>query len=163
MKTNPLNDMRVKKVGDKSGDKVKKPFNKKKYREQKYSLKYKVKQYEEKRNTAIKRSFYKSTKSEKGCAQSNPDQESKKGLSNQKQGYSWNEQWKYKAEQRRLEKEDKIKAMKEREEAIKKYQKKRIEINKKMTKKTKWGQPALHTRMEVLHERLVEKLKRNEL
>lgn len=56
-----------------------------------------------------------------------------------------------------------MKAIKEKKEAMKKYIKKRMEINRKMTKKNKWGQPALHARIEVLHERILGKIKRNEI
>ncbi|XP_018576584.1 thyroid transcription factor 1-associated protein 26 homolog [Anoplophora glabripennis] len=166
--------------GENDSKTVKKPFDKKKYRLQKYSNKYQIQQWEDKRKKAVLRIYYKTLKED----QSNPtnlvheDSTSKTDDVN-KEGSSSNlhpvvtdvspENFKGKRtkpfrkahqefqrirEEKERERELLLQRKKEKEEAMQKYKKKKIEKFKKLNKKTKKGQPIMKDRMEMLLEKI---------
>lgn len=63
-----------------------------------------------------------------------------------------------KQSEKEKKKEAKELARKEREEALKKYKKKKNEHYRLLAKKTKWGQPVMKNRVQILLEKLQEQM-----
>ncbi|XP_078052089.1 uncharacterized protein LOC144478216 [Augochlora pura] len=144
---------------DESQVNTKKPFDKRKYRTQKYSNKYKINQWEERRKKAILRNYYKEL-------DKSQHQDPKISLKTSDHNEN-NQQPKkvsvfHKAKQEFLRKKDEkrkkieeIKRIKaERDEALNKYKQKRTQTYKKLSKKTKKGQPVMKDRLEILLDKI---------
>ncbi|XP_011498395.1 PREDICTED: thyroid transcription factor 1-associated protein 26 homolog [Ceratosolen solmsi marchali] len=138
----------------------KKPFNKKKYREQKYSNKFKVNQWEEKRRKIVLKEFMKDLKNDKDNKidfsiknfKNKLDKESCK--INRKSKPTWFSIRQDILEKQQKKKEEILKAKQEREEALKQYKQKRMNTYKQLSKKTKKGQPVMSGRIELLLEKI---------
>ena len=57
--------------------------------------------------------------------------------------------------------EELLRIKNEREEAIKKYREKKMEVYKKLSKKTKKGQPIMRERMQLLFEKIQQSMQNN--
>ncbi|XP_050575545.1 thyroid transcription factor 1-associated protein 26 [Bombus affinis] len=142
----------------------KKPFNKKKYRLQKYSNKYKVNQWEQRRKKAVLRGFYR---------QIGKDQQQNL----KKFAYEVNDQYGHEKQQKRIsafhkarqefldkkneerkQEEEAFQVRAEREEALKKYKEKRMQTYKQLSRKTKKGQPVMNVRLEMLLEKIQQQV-----
>ena len=142
----------------------KKPFNKKKYRLQKYSNKYKVNQWEQRRKKAVLRGFYK---------QIGKDQQQNL----KKFAYEANDQYGHEKQQKRIsafhkarqefldkkneerkQEEEAFQVRAEREEALKKYKEKRMQTYKQLSRKTRKGQPVMNVRLEMLLEKIQQQV-----
>ncbi|KAL0272836.1 UNVERIFIED_CONTAM: hypothetical protein PYX00_005660 [Menopon gallinae] len=130
----------------------KKPFNKKKWREQKYSIKAKVKRWEEKRRKNMTMKYHRELK-KSGINLENLKRDNKmeKGMSPMKKA-----QLKYQAiqeaKQKKREEMERVKS--EREQAIKAYKEKKAAKFRKLSQKTSKGQPVMRGRMELLLEKI---------
>lgn len=158
---------------------TKKPFDKKKWRLQKYSKKYKLEQWEEKRKKAVLKEYYQQVKDDakidvqKIYEQYDSDEEK---VSNPKKNYVQHPDYvppenvspkkvkstkkKVQLELERLKqekqakKEELLKKKQEREEALKLYKENKMKKQKKLNKKTKKGQPVMKGRIEMLLEKI---------
>lgn len=157
----------------------KKPFDKKKYRLQKYSKKYKVQQWEERRKKAVMREYYREIKDDTpkqtynaferisegmddeieekndndtnaGIAERQFDQNVKK----KKHFRKPHEQFQIVREEKQLKQQNFLKNKAERDEAKRKALKERAERSRKLSRKTKRGQPIMKYRMEMLLEKI---------
>nr|XP_023019424.1 rRNA-processing protein FYV7 [Leptinotarsa decemlineata] len=171
---------------------TKKPFDKKKYRLKKYSKKYKLDQWEERRKAAISREYYKQIKNdgpaidvskiyndprnrdsddehrvleenennlnagiveEESPFVENPPRRKLKPFERAQQEFQRLKDEK----QRKVEEFLRKKA--EKEAALKKYRKEKAEKFKKLSRRTKKGQPIMNDRMEMLLEKIQNSLK----
>ncbi|KAL0113457.1 hypothetical protein PUN28_012544 [Cardiocondyla obscurior] len=140
----------------------KKEFDKKKYRLQKYSNKYKVTQWEERRKKAVLRRFYKELKKDQqnstetlnlNCTSENgekPNELKKKGYA----FFKAKREYRRKQEEEKKKREDAIRIKLEQEEAQKKYKEKKMRNFKVLSKKTRKGQPVMKGRIEMLLEKI---------
>ena len=146
--------------------KVKKPFNKKVWRDKKYGHSHKVDQWKEKHKIAAKMKLKRVMKKEqkdnpnfvplqqKKFSHLNGDHKLKpNSLSKAK------DQFKKKMSQKELKKEEFIKNQKEKEEAMKKYKEKKAARLKVLNAKTKRGQPKMGGRIELLLAQIEEQCK----
>ncbi|XP_043269457.1 thyroid transcription factor 1-associated protein 26 homolog isoform X2 [Venturia canescens] len=140
----------------------KKPFDKKKYRLQKYSNKYKVDQWEDRRKKAVLRNFYKDLRKEQGTIPDTlkllkkPEDGSVENSSVKKKSpfFAAKEEFRKKKAEKQAKKELLLKSKEERAEALNKYKEKKKETYKKLSKKTKKGQPVMKDRLEMLLEKI---------
>ncbi|XP_033326937.1 uncharacterized protein LOC117220774 [Megalopta genalis] len=138
---------------------ARKPFDKKKYRAQKYSNKYKINQWEERRKKAILRNYYKDLdKSQRQdpkfslkTANQNEDNQPTKKVS---AFYKAKQEYLRKKDEKRKRIEEIVRTKAERQEALNKYKQKRTQTYKKLSKKTKKGQPVMKDRLEMLLEKI---------
>ncbi|KAH0954519.1 hypothetical protein HN011_000247 [Eciton burchellii] len=144
---------------NKAGEKT---FDKKKYRLQKYSNKYKVNQWEERNKKAALREFYKDLKKEnfnqrplnsEGTSKNEVTDE----VTSKRKDYAFYKakqeyQYRLNEKKKRIEKAAQVKA--EREEALKKYKEKKTRNSKILSMKTKKGQPLMKGRIELLLEKI---------
>lgn len=150
----------------KFSDKVKKPFDKKKYRLQKYSKKYKIEQWEEKQKKIALRQYHKQLKHETPgfdiqqiYAEANEEdieEESNepKISRGRKPFVKPHEEFLRIQDEKQKRKEEIARKKAEREEAVKASRKKKAERSKKLGKKTKRGQPVMKERIELLLEKI---------
>lgn len=154
--------------------KTKKPFDKKKWRLQKYSKKYKLEQWEEKRKKAVLHEYYKQIKDDqpsmnvediyKNYQEENEnnlnsninsprsiDDEGGTSTSTKRKSFKKHERI---ADDKKKRKEELERKRAERAEALKVYKKNKLEKFKKLNKKTKKGQPVMKYRMEMLLEQI---------
>jgi len=136
----------------------KKPFDKKKWRENKYSHKAKVDKFKDKRNQGIQNKYFRMLK-KSGSANAAALGEKKKSKESGGDKPSFKttklefQQRKKKAE--RMEKAaEKKRQHEERVEALKIYKQKKEEKFKVLSRKTKRGQPVMAARMEMLLEKI---------
>ncbi|XP_011299699.1 thyroid transcription factor 1-associated protein 26 homolog [Fopius arisanus] len=149
---------------EKDESRIKKPFDKKTYRLKKYSNKYKVEQWEDRRKKAVLRGFYKDLERENKNAPSkpslissdNPHEENKEKQPKKKRNafHSAKLEFQRKLDEKKQRKEEIMRAKAEREEALQKYKQKRMENYKKLSKKTRKGQPVMKDRLEMLLEKI---------
>ncbi|KAL6428385.1 hypothetical protein ACFW04_008578 [Cataglyphis niger] len=163
---NIKNNRSVEKEEHENGKREKK-FDKKKYRLQKYSNKYKINQWEEKRKKAVLRGYYKELKKDQqnsSQTSSNLNHASKNAndISNSKNKsyafYKAKREYKRKQEEKKKRIEEAIRAKMEREEALRKYKQKKLHNFKVLSKKTKKGQPVMKGRIEMLLEKIQQSL-----
>ena len=139
-----------------SADKpTKKPFDKKKWRENKYSHKVKLEKWTENRNKAMQRKYFRMLKKEtlgNGANAVPLGQKStpKKSFKKTKEEF---EKRKKQAE-RKQRIEEKQKRFKEKQEAIKLYKQEKNKKYKILSKKNKHGQPSMAGRMQLLYEKI---------
>ena len=143
--------------------KVKKPFNKKVWRDKKYNHGHKVEQWREKHKVAVKMRYKRMLKKEQ---KKNPDikpentAESNKNISNvpkHKTAFSKaRQQFNEKELNKKKKKEEFIKKQSEKEEAMKKYKEKKAARLKVLNSKTRRGQPVMAGRMELLLAKIQE-------
>ena len=146
-----------------AGGKVKKPFNKKIWRDKKYNHGHKVEQWREKHKVAVKMRYKRMLKKEQ---KKNPDfkpgniTKPDKAISNvpkHKSAFSKaRQQFNEKELNKKKKKEEFIKKQSEKEEAIKKYKEKKTARLKVLNSKTKRGQPVMAGRMELLLAKIQE-------
>lgn len=167
---------------------TKKPFDKKTYRLKKYSKKYKIDQWEQKRKRTVLNEYYKqikndNTKSDVQKIYEQYDEEEKEGSSsiqeendnenNLNEDLSKNERQKtnrkkvfrksheefQRVREENARKMEEIEKKKaERAEIIKQQKLKRLERNKLLNQKTRKGQPIMKHRMEMLLEQIQRSL-----
>ena len=138
-----------------SGKPTKKPFDKKKWRENKYSHKVKLEKWTENRNKAVQRKYFRMLKKETfgnganavplGAKSTTP-----KSFKKTKEDF---EKRKKQAE-RKQRSEEKQKRFKEKQEAIKAYKQEKHRKYKILSKKNKHGQPSMAGRMQLLYEKI---------
>ena len=143
--------------------KVKKPFNKKVWRDKKYNHGHKVEQWREKHKVAVKMRYKRMLKKEQ---KKNPDfkpentANSNKNISNvpkHKTAFSKaRQQFNEKELNKKKKKEEFIKKQSEKEEAMKKYKEKKAARLKVLNSKTRRGQPVMAGRMELLLAKIQE-------
>lgn len=164
-----------KKLGEqpKEGRVEKRPFDKKKWRLQKYSKKYKLEQFEERRKKSVLHEYYQQLRHErpktdvKKIYEQYDESDDERGPRNYVQhpdydpkGPKRSTRTKVRLEMERIKKEKEAKKeeaekrKQEQDEAMKKYRAKKIEKNKKLNKKTKRGQPVMKGRIEMLLEKI---------
>ena len=134
---------------------TKKPFDKKKWRENKYSHKVKLEKWTDNRNKAIQRKYFRMLKKEnvgKG-ANAIPLGQKEVPKASYKKTKEEFEKRKKQAENKQ-KREDKEKKYKERQEAIKLYKQEKAKKYKILSKKNKNGQPSMAGRMELLYEKI---------
>lgn len=162
----------------------KKPFDKKLFRLKKYSKKYKLQQWEEKRKKSLLREYQRSVKNTNepkldvakiyedhdraesktkldGDNESDVNAEYKKleKVKNKKPFLKPHERYQQIKEEKQKKLEEITRKKIEREEARKRAQKERMERNKKLNQKTKKGQPIMKYRIEMLLEKIEKSLK----
>ncbi|EFX88179.1 hypothetical protein DAPPUDRAFT_221383 [Daphnia pulex] len=146
--------------------KGKRNFNKKKWRETQYSHKERVSEWESKRKEAVKRKYRKMLKKDESTSSVQTTYQLYNAEEGNVNGYSEPPRQRLSEFQRakleyeriqglkeeaRLEREQKIK---EREIAIMKSKQMRLERIKKLTQKTKKGQPVMKGRIEILLQKI---------
>ncbi|KAJ8978810.1 hypothetical protein NQ317_018900 [Molorchus minor] len=183
-----------------SAKQEKRPFDKKKYRLKKYSKKFKLQQWEQKREKAVLRGYYKSIKEDEpkfdvesiykeaeegeddtSNANDKINEENENNLnesinkeaagsedesvpssSKRKKGKAFKKAYqefeRIKGEKNK-KKEEFLRKKAEKEEALKVYKKNKLEKFKKLSRKTKKGQPIMKERMELLLEKIQNSLK----
>ncbi|XP_016921801.1 thyroid transcription factor 1-associated protein 26 homolog isoform X1 [Apis cerana] len=146
-------------------DNEKKPFNKKQYRLKKYSNKYKINQWEERRKKAALRGFYKQIDKDqqqnvkKSFASKVDDQkEHETQPKNLNAFHKAKQEFLRKQNEKRKQKEEALRVKTEREEALKNYKERRMQTYKKLSKKTKKGQPVMKDRLEMLLEKIQQQV-----
>ncbi|KAG7204408.1 hypothetical protein KM043_004850 [Ampulex compressa] len=149
--------------GGKEGQ-TKKPFDKKRYRLQKYSNKYKINQWEERRKKATIRNFYKELQKEQrdtngqkiSALTANKHEEAKNASPKPKVSAfrKAKEEYLRKKDEKRKKIAEALRTKAEREEALKKYKQKKMQTFKALNKKTKKGQPVMKDRLEMLLEKI---------
>ncbi|XP_015121298.1 thyroid transcription factor 1-associated protein 26 homolog [Diachasma alloeum] len=149
---------------DANEQKTKKPFDKKAYRLKKYSNKYKVEQWEDRRKKAVLRGFYKDLERDNKNASpkpllipsDNPEEENKETQPKKKRNafHSAKLEFQRKQEEKKQKEAEMLRVKAEREEALQKYKQKRMENYKKLSKKTRRGQPVMKDRLEMLLEKI---------
>ncbi|KZC14356.1 PREDICTED: thyroid transcription factor 1-associated protein 26 homolog [Dufourea novaeangliae] len=163
---NDSNGQQSKDGNEKNRNNEKKPFDKKKYRTQKYSNKYKINQWEERRKKAILRDYYKELDksqrdSKKPLSLKDGDQDKNDKQMQVKKISAFHKAKKEflrKKDEKRERKEEAMRVKSEREEALKKYKQKRMQTYKKLSKKTKKGQPVMKDRLEMLLEKIQQQI-----
>ncbi|XP_029668028.1 thyroid transcription factor 1-associated protein 26 homolog [Formica exsecta] len=162
-----IKNKRLAEKGDHENEKSEKKFDKKRYRLQKYSNKYKINQWEEKRKKAVLRGYYKELqKDQQNSSQksSNLNHASKNTneISNSRNKsyafYKAKREYKRKQEEKKKRVEEAIRVKTEREEALRKYKQKKLHNFKVLSKKTKKGQPVMKGRIEMLLEKIQQSL-----
>ncbi|KYQ54034.1 Thyroid transcription factor 1-associated protein 26 like protein [Trachymyrmex zeteki] len=139
-----------------------KKFDKKKYRLQKYSNKYKINQWEERRKKAVLREYYKELKKDQqnsAGTSSNLSNTSKNANETSKLKksnifFKTKREYQRKQEEKKNRLENTIRIKEEREEALRKYREKKLQNFKVLSKKTKKGQPVMKGRIEMLLEKI---------
>ncbi|KAK2581097.1 hypothetical protein KPH14_007921 [Odynerus spinipes] len=140
----------------------KKIFDKKQYRLKTYSNKYKVDQWQERRKRAVLRDYYKELQKDqsgkKKLSESKDDAKTENETSGAKKKPSFfditRKEYERKKEEKKRKKEEILRVKTEREEALRKYKEKKIKTYKKLSKKTKKGQPVMKDRIELLLEKI---------
>ena len=135
--------------------KNKKPFDKKKWRENKYSHKAKLEKWTENRNKAMQRKYFRMLKKDnfgRGANSIPLGQKTtpKKSFNKTKEEF---EKRKKQAEKKQRQ-EEKQKRYKEKQEAIQLYRQEKHRKFKILSKKNKHGQPSMAGRMELLYEKI---------
>lgn len=168
---------------DETVEKPKKPFDKKQWRLQKYSNKYKVEEWENRRKKFMERRYNKELKKqqqqpsfdvrkiyeevdeEEGntveAEETKEEREEPDVANKRKRGMSYAErieQLKEDKEKRRIEMEKK---REERKAALEAYKRKKKEKNRILSKKTKRGQPIMKGRLELLLQQIEESVAKN--
>lgn len=167
----------------KNDDKIaKKPFNKKKWRLQRYSKKYKLQQWEEKKKKVVLREYYKIKKDDAPVnfdvqkiyeeADRVDEIENENNLNCEVTDYTPNvdqqgpppkmkkyhrnpyDEYQYSKEEKRKRREEIRKRKEERDKALQKYKEEKTQKFKKLNKKTKKGQPVMKYRMQMLLEQI---------
>ncbi|XP_012255821.2 rRNA-processing protein FYV7 [Athalia rosae] len=146
---------------------TKKPFDKKTYRLKKYSNKYKVDQWEDRRKKAVLRRYYKDVKKEQKHAAQNSELSKKESESGEGKSsisedpqfkgnafYAAKQEYRKKKEEKMKKKEEIQRRKEEKIEALKKYKEAKALKYKKLSKKTKKGQPVMKDRLEMLLEKI---------
>ncbi|XP_076231497.1 uncharacterized protein LOC143177469 [Calliopsis andreniformis] len=165
---NVSNRKQVNRTEAKNQDNEVKTFNKKKYRLQKYSNKYKLNQWEERRKKAILRDFHKELDKNQ-CRQNLKKPLSLKNINENKNNkevqphksnafHKAKQELLHKKEEQKRQKEEALRIKLEREEALKKYKEKKMQTFKKLSKKTKKGQPVMKDRLEILLEKIQQQV-----
>ncbi|XP_059482204.1 thyroid transcription factor 1-associated protein 26 [Neocloeon triangulifer] len=157
----------------------KKGFDKKKWRERKFSHKFKVQQFEERRKKKVMRNYYKELKHIQGKPLLDPaaitsDSDEAKNVSSEQQNQhsqkmppsgkvSTSQRVRQEFERIRQQKEDKKKELEmkkaEKEQKLLEYKAKKAERFRKLSKKTKKGQPVMKDRLEMLLEKIQKQCK----
>ena len=149
---------------DSGTGRVKKPFNKKNWRDKKYNHGHKVEQWRDKHKIAVKMRYKRMLKKEqkKNPHNSQPEDAAKvsKGVasnSKPKSGFSKaRDEFTKKELSKEKKKEEFMRKQKEKAEAVKKYKEKKSVRLKVLNSKTKRGQPVMAGRMELLLAKIQE-------
>ncbi|XP_066590968.1 thyroid transcription factor 1-associated protein 26 homolog [Prorops nasuta] len=138
-------------------------LDKKAYRLKKYSNRFKVEQWKEKRKkAAIKELANDMQKSQPGSLPpSTVNLKSSKDRTRQPEGkqkynafFKAKQEFIRKKEEKRKKKEEALLNKTKKDEALKKYKEKKIQAFKKLSKKTKKGQPVMKDRLQMLYEKI---------
>ncbi|XP_043583478.1 thyroid transcription factor 1-associated protein 26 [Bombus pyrosoma] len=142
----------------------KKPFNKKNYRLQKYSNKYKVNQWEQRRKKAVLRGFYKEIGKDqqqnlkKFAFKANDQNDHEKRQRKMSTFHRAKQEFLDKRNEKRKQEEEASRVKAEREEALKRYKEKRMQTYKQLSRKTRKGQPVMNVRLEMLLEKIQQQM-----
>lgn len=161
-----LGEKRTLKDDTKNRKGEKKVFDKKKYRLKTYSNKYKVDQWQERRKRAVLRDYYKELQkehnSQKRLPVSKDDAKTENETSKIKKKPSFidvaKREYELRKEEKKRKKEEILRIKTEREEALRKYKEKKMQTYKKLSRKTKKGQPVMKDRMELLLDKIQQNL-----
>ena len=137
---------------------VKKPFDKRKWRENKYSHKAKVEKWTENRNKAMQRKYFRMLKKENATPGNgaNAMPLGQKGSSEKPSFKRTKEAFEKRQKQaeKKQKQDEKQARFRERQDAIKEYKQKKAERYKILSRKNKYGQPSMAGRMELLLEKI---------
>merc|ERR1711890_72514 len=133
--------------------KEKKPFDKKAWREKKYSNKVRVDEWQNKRKVYMQRKYHKMLKKE-GFQKVPPKCVKSDNANVTPMGTRTPLEDEEKIAEKKRNHEEIQRKNKERDEAMKKYKERKTEKFKKISAKTKRGQPVMAGRMELLLERI---------
>ena len=146
--------------------KVKKPFDKKKWRDKKYGHSHKVDEWREKQKLAGRLRFKRLMKKEQkkdpsfNTPLNSKDEKAESNRSEHKSSHlKAKEQFHKKVNSKEQKKQDFLKRQVEKNEAIKKYKEKKAERFKILNAKTKRGQPKMDGRIELLLAKIEEQCK----
>nr|XP_050861215.1 thyroid transcription factor 1-associated protein 26 homolog [Vespula vulgaris] len=131
-------------------------FDKRKHRLKKYSNRYKVDQWQERRKRAVLRGYYKEIPKDRCARQKGTEAkvETRSGnsdTSGPKKSPSFFDVARKEYERK---KEETLRVKAEREEALRKYKEKKMQACKKLSKRTKKGQPVMKDRIELLLQKI---------
>lgn len=131
-------------------------FDKKKHRLKKYSNKYKVDQWQERRKRAVLRGYYKEIPKDRCARQKGTEtkvetRSRENDTSGPKKSPSFFDVARKEYERK---KEETLRVKAEREEALRKYKEKKMQAYKKLSKRTKKGQPVMKDRIELLLQKI---------
>ena len=134
----------------------KKLFDKRKWRENKYSHKAKLDKWTENRNKGMQRRYFRMLKKEQPGKGANAIPLGEKNATTKPSYKKTKEEFEKRQRQaeRKQKQEEKQKRFKERQEAIKLYKEQKAERYKLLSRKTKYGQPSMAGRMQLLFERI---------
>lgn len=147
------------------GEKIK-VFNKKEWRRRRYSKKYKLEQWQERRQRAVVRSYYK----ELGKAKGQSSSEEQTHVSASSIGIHKDraprptayqkavEEYKHKQEEKAAKLKEAQKRREEKSQALARYHAKKTEVFRKLSMKTKKGQPVMKGRLEILLHKLQQNM-----
>ncbi|GFG35171.1 hypothetical protein Cfor_12747 [Coptotermes formosanus] len=137
-------------------------FNKKEWRRRKYSNKYKLEQWQERRRRAVLRSYYKEL--QKTAGQSSSREQTHVSMSStgvrkdraaRPTAYQKAvEEYKHKQEEKAAKLKEAQKRREERSQALARYRANKAEVFRKLSMKTKKGQPVMKGRLEILLHKL---------
>ncbi|XP_076622305.1 uncharacterized protein LOC143342380 [Colletes latitarsis] len=144
----------------------KKPFNKKNYRAQKYSNKYKIDQWQERRKKAILRDYYKEVdksrrqnlKKPVSLEDSNQNEKDKMQPKKVSPFHKAKKEFLRKKDDKRKKQEQMEHIKSEQKEALKKYKEKKMQTFRKLSMRTKKGQPVMKGRLELLLEKIQQQV-----
>ncbi|KAL2731457.1 thyroid transcription factor 1-associated protein 26 [Vespula squamosa] len=130
-------------------------FDKKKHRLKKYSNKYKVDQWQERRKRAVLRGYYKEIPKDRCARQRGTETKVETWSGNDTSGPKKNQSF-FDLARKEYErkKEERLRVKAEREEALRKYKEKKMQAYKKLSKRTKKGQPVMKDRIELLLQKI---------
>ncbi|XP_069687192.1 uncharacterized protein [Periplaneta americana] len=141
-------------------------LNKKEWRQRKYNNKYKVEKWEEGRRKAILHNYYKELRKGEGFSFDRRKQMTKQSLDGNRNRISSRsafqeaqEEYKRKMEERIAELKEAQRKKEERSQALARYGAVKAEVYKKLSRKTKKGQPVMKGRIELLLTKLHRDLK----
>ena len=144
-------------VQSSKGTKTKKPFDKKKWRENKYSHKAKLDKWTENKNKAMQRKYFRMLKKENCGNGANATPLGNRKSMGSKASYKKTKE-EFEKRQKQAEnkqrREDKEKKFKEKQEAIKLYKQEKARKYKLLSKTNRHGQPSMSGKIQLLYEKI---------
>ena len=137
-----------------AGPTIKKPFDKKKWRENKYSHKVKLDKWTDNRNKAMERKYFRMLKKEHVGNGANVVPLGQKGAPQTFKKTKEDFEKRKKQAEIKQKREEKEKRYKEKQEAIKLYKQEKARKYKILSNKNKHGQPSMAGRMQLLYEKI---------
>lgn len=150
----------------------KKPFNKKQWRLQRYSKKFKVEEWENKRKKVIERRYNRELKhqptfdvkkiyEEEGKQENEEDETDEGQVKNKKRRMNYGEVIQKIKKDKLSAKEEAERRMEERKVKLEASKKKRMEKSRIFSQRTRKGQPIMKGRLELLYKQIEESCSKN--